>query len=147
MCFSLSVHVIQVRHIISFISLANGLGTHFYTLGIGVTIKSIKVVHLRISYIFHCMIWTCSSLSSHAHVLVQLVPSCFHVIAEAAGEDGKELFLQEIEFMKQIGSHRNVLSMLGYWVKSEPIMLILEYAPQGDLLQWLRSQRQQVRKY
>lgn len=98
------------------------------------------------SYIFHCMIWTCSSLLSHAHVLV-LVLSCFHVIAEAAGEEGKELFLQEIEFMKQIGSHRNVLSMLGYWVKSEPIMLILEYAPQGDLLQWLRSQRQQVRKY
>ena len=48
--------------------------------------------------------------------------------------------------MKQIGSHKNVLSMLGYWVKSEPIMLILEYVPHGDLLQWLRNKRQQVRK-
>ena len=47
--------------------------------------------------------------------------------------------------MKQIGFHRNVLSMLGYWVKSEPIMLILEYVPRGDLLQWLRNKRQQVR--
>ena len=61
-------------------------------------------------------------------------------------EEGKNQFLSEIEFMKQIGSHRNVLSMLGYWVKSEPIMLILEYVPHGDLLQWLRNKRQLVRK-
>ena len=49
--------------------------------------------------------------------------------------------------MKEIGFHRNVLSMLGYWVRSEPIMLILEYAPHGDLLQWLRNKRQKVRMY
>ena len=49
--------------------------------------------------------------------------------------------------MKEIGFHRNVLSMLGYWVRSEPIMLILEYVPHGDLLQWLRNKRQQVRMY
>jgi len=44
--------------------------------------------------------------------------------------------------MKQIGFHRNVLSMLGFWVRSEPILLILEYVPRGDLLQWLRKKRQ-----
>ena len=49
--------------------------------------------------------------------------------------------------MKEIGFHRNVLSMFGYWVRSEPIMLILEYVPHGDLLQWLRNKRQQVRMY
>jgi len=43
--------------------------------------------------------------------------------------------------MKEIGSHKNVLSMLGYWVRSEPIMLILEYVPHGDLLQWLRNKK------
>ncbi|XP_078358616.1 uncharacterized protein LOC144643290 isoform X2 [Oculina patagonica] len=66
------------------------------------------------------------------------------VLLERAGEEGRFQLLQEIEFMKAIGSHRNVLSMLGYWVKSEPIMLILEYVPHGDLLQWLRNQRQQI---
>ncbi len=66
------------------------------------------------------------------------------LISERAGEEGRNQLLQEIDFMRQIGSHRNVLSMLGYWVKSEPIMLILEYVPYGDLLQWLRSKRQQV---
>ncbi|KAL9987764.1 hypothetical protein ACROYT_G002121 [Oculina patagonica] len=67
------------------------------------------------------------------------------VLLERAGEEGRNQLLQEIEFMKQIGSHRNVLSMLGYWVKSEPIMLILEYVPHGDLLQWLRNKRQQIK--
>ena len=66
---------------------------------------------------------------------------------ERAGEEGRNQLLQEIEFMKQIGSHRNVLSMLGYWVKSEPIMLILEYVPHGDLLHWLRNKRQQVQLF
>ena len=79
-----------------------------------------------------------------SQAIVDLVSFFFHLAT--ATEGSKELFLKEIEFMKQIGSHRNVLSMLGYWVKSEPIMLILEYVPHGDLLQWLRGKRQQVRK-
>ena len=65
-------------------------------------------------------------------------------LSERAGEEGKRQFLQEIDLMNEIGSHRNVLSMLGYWIKSEPIMIIMEYVPHGDLLQWLRNKRQQV---
>ena len=47
--------------------------------------------------------------------------------------------------MKDVGSHRNILSMLGFWIRSEPIMLIMEYVPHGDLLQWLRNKRQQIK--
>ena len=68
-------------------------------------------------------------------------------LLEEAHEEGRHQLLQEIELMKKIGSHRNVLSMLGYWVRTEPIMLILEYVPHGDLLQWLRNKRLQVRIY
>ena len=46
--------------------------------------------------------------------------------------------------MKEVGTHRNIVSMLGYWIQSPPIMLIMEYVPNGDLLQWLRNKRQQV---
>ena len=46
--------------------------------------------------------------------------------------------------MKEVGTHRNIVSMLGYWIQSHPIMLIMEYVPNGDLLQWLRNKRQQV---
>ena len=46
--------------------------------------------------------------------------------------------------MKEVGTHRNIVSMLGYWIQSPPIMLIMEYVPNGDLLQWLRNKRKQV---
>ena len=46
--------------------------------------------------------------------------------------------------MKEVGTHRNIVSMLGYWIQSPRIMLIMEYVPNGDLLRWLRNKRQQV---
>lgn len=64
--------------------------------------------------------------------------------SENASEQDKGQFLQEIELMKEVGTHRNILSMLGYWIKSEPIMLIMEYVPNGDLLHWLRNKREKV---
>ena len=66
-------------------------------------------------------------------------------ILENAGEEEKRQFLLEIDLMKDVGSHPNILSIFGFWVRSEPIMLIMEYVPQGDLLQWLRNKRQQVK--
>ena len=68
---------------------------------------------------------------------------CFFL--ENAGEEEKRQFLQEIDLMKDVGSHPNILSIFGFWVRSEPIMLIMEYVPDGDLLQWLRNKRQQVK--
>ncbi|XP_027052583.1 angiopoietin-1 receptor-like, partial [Pocillopora damicornis] len=67
------------------------------------------------------------------------------LLHERAGEEGKEQFVREISFMQRVGTHSNVLSMIGYWDRSEPIMLILEYVPHGDLLQWLRNKRQRVK--
>ena len=64
---------------------------------------------------------------------------------EKAGEEEKRQFLQEIDLMKDVGSHRNILTMLGFWTRSEPIMLIMEYVPHGDLLKWLRNKRQQIK--
>ncbi|PFX30896.1 Receptor-type tyrosine-protein kinase FLT3 [Stylophora pistillata] len=43
--------------------------------------------------------------------------------------------------MKAIGTHPNVVRMLGCWVHSDPVFLLLEYVPYGDLLHWLRSKR------
>ena len=59
-------------------------------------------------------------------------------------EEARNQFLEEIELMKSIGSHSNIVSMLGCWVHSDPIFLLLEYVPYGDLLHWLRKKRIQV---
>ena len=63
---------------------------------------------------------------------------------DTTDEEAKNQFLEEIELMKAIGSHRNIVSMLGCWVNSDPIFLVLEYVPYGDLLHWLRNKRIQV---
>ena len=79
---------------------------------------------------------------SYPSILVFVVVVFF---LENAGEEEKRQFLQEIDLMKDVGSHPNILSIFGFWVRSEPIMLIMEYVPDGDLLQWLRNKRQQVK--
>lgn len=63
---------------------------------------------------------------------------------DTTDEEARNQFLEEIELMKAIGSHRNIVSMLGCWVNSDPIFLVLEYLPYGDLLHWLRNKRIQV---
>ncbi|CAH3159732.1 unnamed protein product [Porites evermanni] len=68
------------------------------------------------------------------------------VLPENATEEDKRQLVREIELMKEVGTHRNIVSMLGYWIQSHPIMLIMEYVPNGDLLQWLRNKRQQLTK-
>ena len=81
---------------------------------------------------------------SYPSILVLLLLLLFFFL-ENAGEEEKRQFLQEIDLMKDVGSHPNILSIFGFWVRSEPIMLIMEYVPNGDLLQWLRNKRQQVK--
>ncbi|XP_078379543.1 uncharacterized protein LOC144662575 [Oculina patagonica] len=63
------------------------------------------------------------------------------VLGGTADEEARNQLLEEIEIMKAIGSHRNVVSMLGCWVNSDPIFLVLEYVPYGDLQRWLRNKR------
>ncbi|XP_068752084.1 proto-oncogene tyrosine-protein kinase receptor Ret-like [Montipora capricornis] len=63
------------------------------------------------------------------------------VLGDNEDQDARNQFLEEIELMKAIGSHKNVVSMLGCCVNSEPIFLLLEYLPYGDLQHWLRNKR------
>ena len=62
-------------------------------------------------------------------------------------EEQKEEFLQEIEQMKLLGVHQNILSLVGCCTLQERRFLVIEYVPFGDLLQWLRSRRRSVRPF
>lgn len=63
---------------------------------------------------------------------------------DTSDEGARSQFLEEIEIMKAIGSHKNIVGMLGCWVHTGPIFLMLEYVPYGDLQHWLRNKRIQV---
>ena len=69
---------------------------------------------------------------------------CLCAILDTADEEARNQLLEEIAIMKVIGSHKNIVSMLGCWVNSDPIFLLLEYVPHGDLQHWLRNKRRQV---
>ena len=64
--------------------------------------------------------------------------------SENANEEDKKEFMDEIELMKKVGKHQNVLSFFGCWTTTKPILLMVEYIAHGDLLHWLRHKRAQV---
>ena len=64
-----------------------------------------------------------------------------------ASEDQKEEFLHEIEQMKLLGAHPNIVSLVGCCTLQEHKFLVIEYVPFGDLLQWLRHRRRSVRRF
>ncbi|WAR20015.1 FGFR2-like protein, partial [Mya arenaria] len=53
----------------------------------------------------------------------------------------KEDLLAEISLMKRIGSHPNIVSMIGACTMTEPICLVMEYAPYGNLQNFLKKCR------
>ena len=67
----------------------------------------------------------------------------FLLLARTIDTDEKD-FLQEINLMKSIGFHKNIVNLIGASTQMEPLCLVLEYMPYGDLLHYLRKKRTQV---
>lgn len=63
-----------------------------------------------------------------------------------ANDEQKKEFLKEIQLMKEVGVHRNIVNMLGCCTRVEPMYLVVEYISNGDLLNYLRKRRDQVCK-
>nr|XP_033804528.1 receptor-type tyrosine-protein kinase FLT3 [Geotrypetes seraphini] len=53
----------------------------------------------------------------------------------------KEALMSELKMMTHIGSHDNIVNLLGACTLSGPIYLIFEFCCHGDLLEYLRSKR------
>ena len=69
-----------------------------------------------------------------------------HLFLDDPSEAHKEEFTFEIEQMKLLGSHKNVVSMVGCCTLENEMFLVIEYVPCGDLLTWLRRRRKKVKK-
>jgi len=66
-------------------------------------------------------------------------------LLDGATEEQVQDFLEEIQLMKQIGYHRNILNLLACCTMTNPMFLVVEFAKNGDLLNYLRKTRQQVK--
>ncbi|XP_078362125.1 uncharacterized protein LOC144646412 isoform X5 [Oculina patagonica] len=67
------------------------------------------------------------------------------MLQEDATPDQKKDFLDEIKLVKTVGSHKNIVSLIGCCIKSSPNFLIVEFASKGDLLSYLRERRKKVK--
>ncbi|XP_061195743.1 uncharacterized protein LOC133203964 [Saccostrea echinata] len=63
------------------------------------------------------------------------------LVRDSAPLSYKEDLLAEINLMKRIGSHPNIVSMSGACTLSEPIALVMEYVPYGNLQNFLKKCR------
>ena len=68
----------------------------------------------------------------------------FFSLLDGATEEQIQEFLEEIQLMKQIGYHPNILNLLACCTMTNPMFLVVEFAKNGDLLHYLRKRREQV---
>ncbi|KDR17831.1 Tyrosine kinase receptor Cad96Ca [Zootermopsis nevadensis] len=69
------------------------------------------------------------------------------MVKEGASSHEKEDLLRELEIMQQLGSHANVVTLLGCCTEKEPYLLIMEYVMYGKLLAFLRDHRTRQHYY
>ena len=67
-------------------------------------------------------------------------------LLDGATEEQIQEFLEEIQLMKQIGYHPNILNLLACCTMTSPMFLVVEFAKNGDLLNYLRKRREQVKR-
>lgn len=66
--------------------------------------------------------------------------------SDSADPYSKQAFLQEIDTMKDMGWHDNLVNILGCVTVDEPYCLVMEYCSDGNLLEFLRSRTKYMMK-
>ncbi|XP_065664911.1 receptor tyrosine-protein kinase let-23-like [Hydra vulgaris] len=67
------------------------------------------------------------------------------LLKDVASQQEINDFKEEINLMKSIGCHQNIVNMFGCSTVKNPLCLIVEYMENGDLLQFLRNRRTKLR--
>ncbi|XP_053776433.1 receptor-type tyrosine-protein kinase FLT3 isoform X1 [Desmodus rotundus] len=68
------------------------------------------------------------------------------MLKEKADSCEREALMSELKMLTQLGSHENIVNLLGACTQSGPIYLIFEYCCYGDLLNYLRSKREKFHR-
>uniref|UniRef100_A0A8C0G010 receptor protein-tyrosine kinase n=1 Tax=Chelonoidis abingdonii TaxID=106734 RepID=A0A8C0G010_CHEAB len=64
------------------------------------------------------------------------------MLKEKSDPSEEEALMSELKMMTHIGSHENIVNLLGACTTSGPVYLIFEYCCYGDLLNYLRNKRE-----
>ncbi|XP_065682612.1 uncharacterized protein LOC100201592 [Hydra vulgaris] len=63
------------------------------------------------------------------------------LVKDSADPSELDDFCEEMKLMKDIGYHKNIVSLIGCSTVKKPLCLIVEYMEHGDLLNFLRKRR------
>ncbi|XP_068699753.1 fibroblast growth factor receptor 3-like [Montipora foliosa] len=63
------------------------------------------------------------------------------MLKDSAPYSDKKGLLSELEVMKTLKPHPNIIRLMGCVTESEPLLVLIEYVPYGDLLGYLRKSR------
>jgi len=86
------------------------------------------------SHVAQATVWNMRDSQEYNTVAVKMLK------ANASESDRKDL-LSELELMKKLKPHPHVIKLVGCVTKSEPLLVLIEYVPFGDLLGYLRKSR------
>jgi proto-oncogene tyrosine-protein kinase Ret len=75
----------------------------------------------------------------------QAVPVAVKLLKDTATDEERRDLINEIKLMKRIGFHQHIVSMMGCCTTTE-LYLVVEFVPYGDLLNFLRKNRQTRRR-
>ncbi|XP_070536968.1 uncharacterized protein [Ptychodera flava] len=56
--------------------------------------------------------------------------------------DNTEAFTKELKVLASLKQHQNVILLLGYCTAGDPLLLVFEFAPNGDLVKYLKKHRE-----
>ena len=65
----------------------------------------------------------------------------FFVLIDGPSEEELDDFREEIEMMKTIGYHKNIVNLVGCSTKREQLCLVVGYMPYGDLTELLATKK------
>ncbi|XP_078379878.1 uncharacterized protein LOC144662808 [Oculina patagonica] len=63
------------------------------------------------------------------------------MLKENAPDSDRKDLLSELELMKKLKPHPHVIKLLGCVTETDPLLVLIEYVPYGDLLGYLRKSR------
>ncbi|KAL9964770.1 hypothetical protein ACROYT_G028455 [Oculina patagonica] len=63
------------------------------------------------------------------------------MLKENAPDSDRKDLLSELELMKKLKPHPHVITLLGCVTETDPLLVLIEYVPYGDLLGYLRKSR------
>jgi len=86
-------------------------------------------------------VWKCEAMAIAGREGPSLV--AIKTLKENAGERERADLLQELQVMKMLGPHPNVVRLLGCCTDKDPLFVIMEYVPNGKLQSYLRNSRAQ----